>query len=66
VSEISPINAIVAILGRHSLLDPEEAGKLASAIVEEMDLTIETSTPKGLEYLSSPSIFRWVSSWRRT
>ena len=65
---MDPVNAenvLVYLIGKHSLLSPEDAGKIAQGIVEDLGLTTEEATPKGLEYLSSPTIARLVSTWRR-
>lgn len=63
MTDRSPANVICGIIGRHSLLPPEEAEKLAQAIVDEMDLSFEMAKIKGLGWLSVPQLFRWISSW---
>lgn len=61
----NPESTLVYLIGKHSLLSPEDAGKIAEGIVKDLGLTVETTQPKGLEYLSCPEISRLVSEWRR-
>lgn len=64
MSDRQPVGVVQGIILRNSLLPPEEADKLAWAIVKEMDLSLEQADIKGLNWLSLPPLFRWVSSWR--
>ena len=62
---MSAENTLVYLIGKHSLLAPEDCEKIARGLVEDLDLTVEKAQPKGLEYLSCPEISRIVSAWRR-
>ena len=64
MTDHSPADVIFGIIGKHSPLPPEEAEKLAQAIVDEMNFSIENAKIKGLGWLSLPPLHRWVSSWR--
>lgn len=59
-----PVDAIVGIIGRNSLLPPEEAQNLAEAIVAGLTLGVEIVGLPNLKYLSMPLIYRHVGDWR--
>lgn len=62
----NPVTVIHAVIMKNSLLDEESAMGVAIAINRQLELTTETaSVSKGLEYLSLPEMYRWVSAWRR-
>lgn len=57
------IRRLKDIIGKHSLLDPEAADKLAKGIFEDLDLRTETSDILGADYLGGVQISRWSTGW---
>lgn len=51
------------LIGKHSSLGPPEAMDLASKLVKDLDLHEEVGVVRGLDYLSMPTICRWVTGY---
>ncbi|AYD81961.1 hypothetical protein SEA_ROOTS515_241 [Mycobacterium phage Roots515] len=54
---------ITAIIGKHSLLDPEAAATLAHHVAHDLGLTSEVHQVQGMDHLGGVTIKRWVTGW---